>query len=127
MMVDMCQHDFQGSLHHSSRLPAIRGITLHPQDYRASVNGIPVELGPTLFKLLRLLMNHRGRLLTRTQLLDNVWGRNVYIEGRTLDMHITRLRKVLEPFNKADLIETVSGAGYRFSAHKLLESGEGSQ
>ena len=97
--------------------PEICGLSLQPQGYRVCVNGAVVELGPTRFKLLQQLMNNRERLLTRTQLFDSVWGRSVYIEERTLDAHIQRLRKALEPFNKADLIQTVSGAGYRFSAH----------
>jgi two-component system, OmpR family, phosphate regulon response regulator PhoB len=61
-------------------------------------------------------MGHRDRVFTRSQLLDTVWGANVFIEERTVDVHIRRLRKVLEPFDKQHLIQTVRGAGYRFSA-----------
>jgi two-component system phosphate regulon response regulator PhoB len=62
-------------------------------------------------------MSHRDRVFTRAHLLDTVWGANVYIEERTVDVHIRRLRKALEPFNKEYLIQTVRGAGYRFSTH----------
>ena len=107
--------------------PELCELSLQSQGYRVCVNGIVVELGPTCFKLLRQLMNSRGRLLTRTQLIDRVWGRSVYIEERTLDAHIQRLRKALEPFDKADLIQTVSGAGYRFSVQSPSAKEESSQ
>ena len=96
---------------------SISGLVLDPVSYRTSVNGKPIELGPTEFRLLRHFMNNMERVFTRSQLLDRVWGTNIYIEERTIDVHIRRLRKALEPHHKADLIQTVRGAGYRFSAH----------
>jgi two-component system phosphate regulon response regulator PhoB len=95
---------------------SINGLVLDQASYRTSVNGIPVELGPTEFRLLRHFMNNTERVFTRSQLLDRVWGTNIYIEERTVDVHIRRLRKALEPYQKSDLIQTVRGAGYRFSA-----------
>jgi two-component system phosphate regulon response regulator PhoB len=94
---------------------SIDGLVLDQESYRTTVNGQLIELGPTEFRLLRHFMSHRDRVFTRSQLLDTVWGINVYIEERTVDVHIRRLRKVLEPFGKERLIQTVRGAGYRFS------------
>jgi two-component system phosphate regulon response regulator PhoB len=94
---------------------SINGLVLDQESYRTTVNGEPIELGPTEFRLLRHFMSHRDRVFTRSQLLDTVWGANVYIEERTVDVHIRRLRKALEPFDKQYLIQTVRGAGYRFS------------
>jgi two-component system phosphate regulon response regulator PhoB len=74
-----------------------------------------IELGPTEFRLLHYFMTHRERVFSRSQLLDRVWGTNVYIEERTVDVHIRRLRKALEPSGKEKLLQTVRGAGYRFS------------
>ncbi len=122
------QHTLQDPVHTgTAETPEVCGLSLHPQGYRVCVKGIVVELGPTRFKLLSHLMNNRERLLTRTQLIDSVWGRSVYIEERTLDAHIQRLRRALEPFNKADLIQTVSGAGYRFSVYSQPAGQESSQ
>jgi len=94
---------------------SINGLVLNQISYRTSVNGNPLELGPTEFRLLRHFMSNAERVFTRSQLLDRVWGTNVYIEERTVDVHIRRLRKALEPYHKADLIQTVRGTGYRFS------------
>jgi two-component system phosphate regulon response regulator PhoB len=94
---------------------SIDGLVLDQESYRTTVDGQLIELGPTEFRLLRHFMSHRDRVFTRTQLLDTVWGTNVYIEERTVDVHIRRLRQALEPFGKAHLIQTVRGAGYRFS------------
>jgi two-component system phosphate regulon response regulator PhoB len=93
----------------------VNGLILDQVSYRTSVDGNPVELGPTEFRLLRHFMSNTERVFTRSQLLDRVWGTNVYIEERTVDVHIRRLRKALEPYHKSDLIQTVRGAGYRFS------------
>jgi two-component system phosphate regulon response regulator PhoB len=95
---------------------SINGLVLDQVSYRTSVNGNPIELGPTEFRLLRHFMNNTERVFTRSQLLDRVWGTNIYIEERTVDVHIRRLRKALEPYHKSDLIQTVRGTGYRFSA-----------
>ncbi|MGB5427860.1 MAG: winged helix-turn-helix domain-containing protein [Gammaproteobacteria bacterium] len=127
-MDNASQHTFQDPVRTGiPAFPETCGLSLQSQGYRACVNGIVVELGPTRFKLLRLLINSRGRLLTRTQIIDSVWGRSVYIEDRTLDAHILRLRKALEPFGKADLIQTVSGTGYRFSVQNQPAKEESSQ
>lgn len=76
----------------------------------------PVTIGPTEYRLLHFFMTHPERVYTRSQLLDHVWGGNVYVEERTVDVHIRRLRKTLEPFGLEHMVQTVRGAGYRFSA-----------
>ncbi|MES9969341.1 MAG: phosphate regulon transcriptional regulator PhoB [Candidatus Thiodiazotropha sp.] len=91
------------------------GLALDPVSHRVTSEGEGVELGPTEFRLLHFFMSHRERVFTRGQLLDQVWGTNVYIEERTVDVHIRRLRKALEPTGKDKLLQTVRGAGYRFS------------
>lgn len=83
--------------------------------HRATVKNAPLELGPTEFRLLHFFMTHTERVFSRSQLLDQVWGNNVYIEERTVDVHIRRLRRALEPHDCAKFIQTVRGAGYRFS------------
>jgi two-component system phosphate regulon response regulator PhoB len=74
-----------------------------------------VSLGPTEYRLLQFFMEHPERVYSRSQLLDRVWGGNVYVEERTVDVHIRRLRKALEPYGCDNLIQTVRGSGYRFS------------
>jgi two-component system phosphate regulon response regulator PhoB len=91
------------------------GLALDPVSHRVTSESEDVELGPTEFRLLHFFMSHRERVFTRGQLLDQVWGTNVYIEERTVDVHIRRLRKALEPTAKDKLLQTVRGAGYRFS------------
>ena len=76
----------------------------------------PVSIGPTEYRLLHFFMTHPERVYTRSQLLDHVWGGNVYVEERTVDVHIRRLRKTLEPYGLEHMVQTVRGAGYRFSA-----------
>ena len=76
----------------------------------------PVQIGPTEYRLLHFFMTHPERVYTRTQLLDHVWGGSVYVEERTVDVHIRRLRKTLEPWQLDGMVQTVRGAGYRFSA-----------
>jgi two-component system phosphate regulon response regulator PhoB len=91
------------------------GLVLDPVSHRVTSGDESVELGPTEFRLLHFFMSHRERVFTRGQLLDQVWGTNVYIEERTVDVHIRRLRKALEPSGMDRLLQTVRGAGYRFS------------
>ena len=91
------------------------GIVLDSNTHRVMVGTEDIDLGPTEFRLLRHFMAHPDRVYTRSQLLDSVWGHQVFIEERTVDVHIRRLRKALEPTGKACLIQTVRGAGYRFS------------
>jgi len=92
------------------------GLRLDPASHRVSGNGEPVILGPTEFRLLHFLMTHPERVHSRTQLLDQVWGDHVFVEERTVDVHIRRLRKALEPTRLDRLVQTVRGTGYRFSA-----------
>jgi two-component system, OmpR family, phosphate regulon response regulator PhoB len=80
--------------------------------HRVTRSGKPVHLGPTEFRLLRFLMQHPGRVFSREQLLDQVWGHDVYVEPRTVDVHIRRLRKALTENETADLVRTVRSAGY---------------
>ena len=91
-------------------------LVLDPSTHRATANGAPVSLGPTEFRLLKFLMARPERVHSRPQLLDQVWGDHVYIEERTVDVHIRRLRLALQPFACAHLIETVRGGGYRLAA-----------
>jgi two-component system phosphate regulon response regulator PhoB len=76
----------------------------------------PVQIGPTEYRLLHFFMTHPDRVYSRAQLLDHVWGGSVYVEERTIDVHIRRLRKTLEPHGLDAMVQTVRGAGYRFSA-----------
>jgi len=91
-------------------------IRLDPITHRVTVNSRDVTMGPTEFKLLRYLLARPERVHTRSQLLDQVWGDHVYIEERTVDVHIRRLRVALEPHGADRLIETVRGSGYRLCA-----------
>ncbi|SEM85537.1 phosphate regulon transcriptional regulator PhoB [Halomonas caseinilytica] len=93
----------------------VDGLILDPVSHRVSVDGKSLEVGPTEYRLLQFFMTHQERAYTRGQLLDQVWGGNVYVEERTVDVHIRRLRKALgDPYQQ--LIQTVRGTGYRFSA-----------
>ena len=94
----------------------IEGLELDPDSHRVTVEGQSLDLGPTEFRLLRFLMTHPDRVFTRSQLIDLVWGNNAYVEERTVDVHIGRLRKALAPSGRQRLIQTVRSAGYRFSA-----------
>ncbi|MBV6476124.1 MAG: phosphate regulon transcriptional regulator PhoB [Rhodocyclaceae bacterium] len=89
-------------------------LHLDPVSYEVRLDGIPVELAPTEFKLLRFFMAHPGRVFSRPQVLDQVWGDHVFIEERTVDVHIRRLRQALGPQGE-QLIETVRGAGYKLA------------
>lgn len=91
------------------------GLAIDLGQHRVTANQQPVHVGPTEFRLLHFFMTHPERVYSRSQLLDQVWGRNVYIEERTVDVHIRRLRKALEPFGFENLVQTVRGVGYRFS------------
>ncbi len=97
------------------------GLTLDPVSQRISVGTHTVEMGPTEYRLLAFFMTHPERAYTRTQMLDQVWGGNVYVEDRTIDVHIRRLRKVLEPHGFDRFIQTVRGTGYRFSTRIDLQ------
>ncbi|MFW5954749.1 MAG: phosphate regulon transcriptional regulator PhoB [Guyparkeria sp.] len=95
----------------------IAGLKLDQESYRVTAADEPVEMGPTEFRLLAFFMRHPDRVFSRTQLLDRVWGQNAYVEDRTVDVHILRLRKALAPSGYDGLIQTVRGVGYRMSAH----------
>jgi two-component system phosphate regulon response regulator PhoB len=90
-------------------------LELDPAGHRVNAKGDEVALGPTEYRLLRFLMTHPDRVYSRSQLLDRVWGANVYVEERTVDVHIRRLRKALSLRAADKYIQTVRGAGYRFS------------
>jgi two-component system phosphate regulon response regulator PhoB len=91
------------------------GLRLDGPAHRVFAGEDPVSIGPTEYRLLHFFMTHPERVYSRAQLLDHVWGGSVYVEERTVDVHIRRLRKTLEPWKLDELIQTVRGAGYRFS------------
>ncbi len=99
---------------------AFHGLKLDPVSHRVAINGESLNLGPTEFKLLHFFMTHTERVYSREQLLDNVWGTNVYVEDRTVDVHIRRLRKAISGQGHENFIQTVRGSGYRFSG-KLID------
>ena len=90
-------------------------LSLDTAGHRVTANGVEIKLGPTEYRLLKFLITHPDRVYSRTQLLDRVWGANVYVEERTVDVHVRRLRKALAAEQADDYIQTVRGAGYRFS------------
>ena len=115
----------------SDEIIEIGGLRLDPTTHRVHVyaNDEPeklseIALGPTEFRLLHFLMTYKERVHTRSQLLDRVWGDHVFIEDRTVDVHIRRLRKILEAVDKENLVQTVRGTGYRFSVECNEESVE---
>lgn len=93
----------------------VDGLSLDPASHRVSANGETVRIGPTEFRMLKFFMEHQERVYTRGQLLDHVWGDNVYVEERTVDVHIRRLRKALGGSGFDRFVQTVHGTGYRFS------------
>jgi two-component system phosphate regulon response regulator PhoB len=101
---------------HAQEALAVGPLSLDPATHRVTANGMLVPLGPTEFRLLRFLLARPERVHSRAQLLDQVWGDHVYIEERTVDVHIRRLRLALEPAGCARMIETVRGGGYRLAA-----------
>jgi len=94
---------------------SVKGLSLDPETFRVTADEQTVDISPTEFRLLHFFITHPERVYSRAQLLDQVWGQNVYVEERTVDVHIRRLRKTLEPYNYAQLIQTVRSVGYRFS------------
>ncbi len=93
----------------------VDGLRLDPTSHRVSSRGRSLKVGPTEFRMLHFFMANQERVFTRGQLLDRVWGSHVYVEERTVDVHIRRLRKALTPYGHDHLIQTVHGTGYRFS------------
>jgi len=115
----------------SDEVIELGGLKLDPTTHRVHVYAldeplktIEITLGPTEFRLLQFLMAYKERVHTRAQLLDRVWGDHVFIEDRTVDVHIRRLRKILEAVGKENLVQTVRGTGYRFSVEFDEESVE---
>lgn len=94
---------------------SVAGLEVDAASQRVSARGQPIKLGPTEYRLLHFFVSHPERVYTREQVLDRVWGQNVYVEERTVDVHIRRLRKALEPHGYDAMIQTVRGTGYRFS------------
>jgi two-component system phosphate regulon response regulator PhoB len=103
---------------HSGEAVEFEGLRMDPNSPRVTAAEHPVKLGPTEFRMLQYFMNHPERVTSRGQLIDNVWGSNAYVEDRTVDVHVRRLRAALEPSGHDRLIQTVRGAGYRFSTQR---------
>ncbi len=98
-----------------AKVVTVNALKLDTQTHRAAIDDRPLELSPTEFRLLYFFLTHPERVYSRSQLLDEVWGNEAYIEERTVDVHIRRLRKILEPHGYDDYIQTVRSVGYRFS------------
>ena len=94
----------------------MQGLILDSIAHRVQYDTQNIEMGPTEFRLLQFFMLHPDRVYSRSQVLDHVWGDHVYVEERTVDVHIRRLRKILAPSGHDKLIQTVRGAGYRLSS-----------
>jgi two-component system phosphate regulon response regulator PhoB len=107
---------------HADMVVEIAGLRLDPASRRISGAGRDIELGALEFRMLRFFMTHPGRVYSRAQLLDEVWGNNVYVEERTVDVHIRRLRQALEPTGHKGLLETVRGVGYCFRRELPVEA-----
>jgi two-component system phosphate regulon response regulator PhoB len=90
-------------------------IEIDSAAHRVKLNGDQIKLGPTEYRLLKFFVTHPDRVFSRSQLLDKAWGGNVYVEERTVDVHVRRLRAILEKSGADDYIQTVRGAGYRYS------------
>ena len=103
-----------GKIHDLTQIK-FQDIVLDTEQHRVSIADKEVEVSPTEFRLLSFFLTHPDKVYNRTQLLDQVWGRNVYIEERTVDVHIRRLRKILANHQREDWLQTVRGFGYRFS------------
>ena len=102
----------------ATEIMAIGTLRLDPGSHRVSITGEPLELAPMEYQLLLFFMTHRERVYSRQQLISLVWGSGAWVEDRTVDVHIRRLRKVLEPSGHDQLIQTVRGSGYRFSTQQ---------
>jgi two-component system phosphate regulon response regulator PhoB len=100
----------------------VGGLCLDPGSHRVTINDTPIQIGPTEYRLLEFFLTHQERVYSRSQLLDHVWGGNVYVEERTVDVHIRRLRKALILDEHDRFIQTVRGAGYRFSTKVAVKA-----
>jgi len=103
-----------GKLQGATQL-TLGNLILDTEQHRLTIGDKQLDVSPTEFRLMQFFMTHPDKVFSRTQLLDQVWGRSVYIEERTVDVHIRRLRKILGDYGKEDLVQTVRGFGYRFS------------
>jgi two-component system, OmpR family, phosphate regulon response regulator PhoB len=103
-----------GKLSESGHLN-VGDLTLDAEQHRLTISGQTLDVSPTEFRLMQFFMTNPDKVYSRTHLLDQVWGRSVYIEERTVDVHIRRLRKILAEHGREELIQTVRGFGYRFS------------
>jgi two-component system, OmpR family, phosphate regulon response regulator PhoB len=101
----------------------VASLRLDPTTHRVSRHGREIKIGPTEFRLLHFFMTHPERVHSRAQLLDRVWGDHVFIEERTVDVHVKRLREALSPVSASSLIETVRGAGYRMTQQSAALAG----
>jgi two-component system phosphate regulon response regulator PhoB len=97
----------------------VGGILLNQEEHRVEIDQQPISLSPTEYRLLEFFLIHPDKVYSRGQLLDRVWGHDVYIEERTVDVHIRRLRKILAEYGRDAMIETVRGFGYRFTTSPL--------
>lgn len=104
----------RASPHRNAEPVHFNALTLDPQAHRLLYEGEQLKIGPTEFRLLHFFLTHPDRAFSREQLLDFVWGRDAYVEERTVDVHIRRLRKILQPVGYDHHVETVHGVGYRF-------------
>jgi two-component system phosphate regulon response regulator PhoB len=100
----------------------VGGLRLDPSTRRVARLGVELKLGPTEFRLLHFFLTHPERVHSRAQLLDRVWGDHVFIEERTVDVHVKRLREALQPAQCAQMIETVRGAGYRLTQQVMASA-----
>ncbi len=100
----------------------VEGLCMDPVSHVVTINQQALQMGPTEYRLLEFFLTHQDRVYTRSQLLDHVWGGNVYVEERTVDVHIRRLRKVLQLDNHDRFIQTVRGTGYRFSTKLAMKA-----
>jgi two-component system, OmpR family, phosphate regulon response regulator PhoB len=107
----------------SGDVETVGELKLDPTTHRVSHRGLEIKLGPTEFRLLHFLMANPERVHSRSMVLDRVWGDGVYVEERTVDVHVKRLREALAPAGCASMLETVRGAGYRFTAQPLVAAG----
>lgn len=99
-----------------SEVLVVGDLKIDVESHRVQCKSDVIDMGPTEYKLLKFLMKHSDRVYSRAQLLDHIWGHNAYVEERTIDVHVLRLRKALTPSGCDNMLQTVRGAGYRFSA-----------
>lgn len=107
-----------GKIHDLTQIK-YQDISLNTEQHRVNINGTEIDISPTEFRLLRFFLTHPNKVYNRSQLLDQVWGQSAYIEERTVDVHIRRLRKILASSQRESWLQTVRGFGYRFSEKQL--------